>query len=89
MVKDLLDYSLNVDFVDPHADAAEVKHEYRLEMTDKIGTGYDAVILAVAHEEYKNMSEDYLLSITRPNALFADLKGIYRNKFSKLKYWSL
>ncbi|MEJ7735870.1 MAG: nucleotide sugar dehydrogenase [Chitinophagaceae bacterium] len=89
MVQDLLDYSLKVDFVDPHADAGEVKHEYRLEMTDKIGSGYDAVILAVAHDEYKNLSEEYLLSITKPNALFADLKGLYRNKFAQLKYWSL
>ncbi len=89
MVKDLLDYSLHVDFVDYYADPKEVLHEYGLNMTDKIGTNYDAVILAVAHNEYKNFSEEYLLSITNENALFADLKGIYRNKLAKLKYWSL
>jgi UDP-N-acetyl-D-glucosamine/UDP-N-acetyl-D-galactosamine dehydrogenase len=89
MVKDLLDYSLHVDFVDYNADANEVKHEYGLDMTTKIGNNYDAIILAVAHNEYKNFSEEYLLSITNENALFADLKGIYRNRFSKLKYWSL
>jgi UDP-N-acetyl-D-glucosamine/UDP-N-acetyl-D-galactosamine dehydrogenase len=89
MVKDLLDYSLHVDFVDPHAEAADVKHEYGLDMVQQIGTDYDAVILAVAHEEYKQFSEEYLLSITKPKALFADLKGIYRSKFSSLKYWSL
>lgn len=89
LVRDLLDYSFHVDFVDYYADAKEVKHEYGLDMTDKIGNNYDAVILAVAHNEYKNFSEEYLLSITNENALFADLKGIYRNKLSKLKYWSL
>jgi len=89
MVKDLLDYSISVDFVDLHADAAAVKHEYNVELTASAGKGYDAIILAVAHDEYKNLSEEYLLSITQPNALFADLKGIYRNKISKLKYWSL
>lgn len=89
LVKDLLEYSLKVDFVDEHANAEEVKHEYKLDMVDKIGKNYDAVILAVAHEEYKNLSEEYLKSITNPNALFADLKGLYRNKFSSLKYWSL
>ena len=89
MVKDLLDYSLNVDFVDPHADMAEVKHEYGLDMKPQIGTGYDAIILAVAHDEFKNYSEDDLLKLTNPNALFADLKGIYRNKLKSLKYWSL
>ncbi len=89
LVKDLLDYSLQIDFVDKHADADEVKHEYGLKMTAEIGKNYDAVILAVAHDEYKNLTEPFLLGITNPNALFADLKGLYRNKFSKLKYWSL
>jgi UDP-N-acetyl-D-glucosamine/UDP-N-acetyl-D-galactosamine dehydrogenase len=89
LVKDLLDYSLHVDLVDYNADPAEVRREYGLEMIDEVKSGYDAVILAVAHNEYKNFSEEYLLSITNENALFADLKGIYRNKFSKLKYWSL
>jgi UDP-N-acetyl-D-galactosamine dehydrogenase len=89
MVKDLLEYSLQVDFVDEHADAAEVKHEYGLKLAQGINGKYDAVVLAVAHDEYKNLSEEYLLSITNPNALFADLKGLYRNKFASLKYWSL
>jgi UDP-N-acetyl-D-glucosamine/UDP-N-acetyl-D-galactosamine dehydrogenase len=89
MVKDLLDYSLHVDFVDPHADPDEVKHEYGLSMKKEIGNNYDAIILAVAHDEYKNLSEDYLISITNPKALFADLKGLYRNKIEQLNYWSL
>jgi UDP-N-acetyl-D-glucosamine/UDP-N-acetyl-D-galactosamine dehydrogenase len=89
LVRDLLDYSIKVDFVDPHAAAEDIRHEYGLEMTAAIGKDYDAVILAVAHEEYKKFTEEYLLSITRPKALFADLKGLYRNKFSSLMYWSL
>jgi UDP-N-acetyl-D-glucosamine/UDP-N-acetyl-D-galactosamine dehydrogenase len=89
LVKDLLDYSIKVDFVDPHAAPEDIRHEYGLSMTFAIGKDYDAVILAVAHDEYKTFTEDYLLSITRPKALFADLKGLYRNKFNSLKYWSL
>ncbi len=89
MVKELLDYNVQVDFVDPHADAHEVKHEYGLDMCSSITNGYDAVVLAVAHKPYKEFTEEYLLSICRKKALFADLKGIYRNKISQLKYWSL
>ena len=89
LVKDLLDYSLQVDFVDAYASAEDVKHEYGLNLKDKIEKGYDAVILAVAHDEYKNFTEEYWLGITRPGALLADLKGIYRNRVSKIKYWSL
>jgi UDP-N-acetyl-D-galactosamine dehydrogenase len=89
MVKDLNDFSLHVDFVDPHAEPAEVMNEYHLKLCAAIGKDYDAVILAVAHDEYRNFTEDYLLQITRPQALFADLKGIYRNRITRLKYWSL
>ncbi|MBK8088747.1 MAG: nucleotide sugar dehydrogenase [Chitinophagaceae bacterium] len=89
MVKGLLEYNVSVDFVDPYADAADVKHEYGLTMIPAIGKGYDAVVMAVAHDQYKEFTEEFLLSISNQNALFADLKGIYRNKISKLKYWSL
>jgi len=89
MVKELLEYNVSVDFVDPYADAADVKHEYGLTMIPAIGKGYDAVVMAVAHDQYKEFTEEFLLSISNQNALFADLKGIYRNKISKLKYWSL
>ncbi len=89
MVKDLLEYSLAVDFVDSHADAGEVENEYGLQLCAGIGKDYDAVILAVAHDEYLNFTEDYLLEITNDNALFADLKGIYRNQFHRLTYYSL
>jgi len=89
VVKELRAFSLNVDLVDPHADTEELQHEYGLPLSPAIGKNYDAVILAVPHTAYKDLTEDYLLSITNPNAIFADLKGLYRNKFAKLKYWSL
>ncbi|MBX2922951.1 MAG: nucleotide sugar dehydrogenase [Chitinophagaceae bacterium] len=89
MVRELRAFSLNVDIVDPHADSEELQHEYGFPLSPAIGKNYDAVILGVPHNEYKDLSEDYLLSITNPNAIFADLKGLYRNRLSKLKYWSL
>jgi UDP-N-acetyl-D-glucosamine/UDP-N-acetyl-D-galactosamine dehydrogenase len=89
LVKDLLDYSVQVDFVDGHADAAAVYKEYGLTLTAAVGNGYDAIVLAVSHDIYSHFSEDYLVSISKPHAMFADLKGIYRNKIDKLVYWSL
>lgn len=89
LVKDLLDFSLHVDFVDPFAEAEEVAHEYGLTLNDTIGKDYDAVILAVAHDPYKQFDEAYFKSITRPNALIADLKGIFRGQVNGMNYWSL
>lgn len=89
MVKELMDYSLHVDFYDPNADAAEVKHEYGVDMAAHIGSGYDAVVLAVAHREFKSLTDEYLAGITCPGALFADLKGLYRGRIKNMHYWSL
>jgi UDP-N-acetyl-D-galactosamine dehydrogenase len=43
----------------------------------------------VPHQAYKELDEDYFTSITRPGALIADLKGLYRNRITKRTYWSL
>jgi len=89
LVKDLLDYSLQVDFVDPFASAEEVEHEYGLSLQSSIGTGYDAIVLAVAHDPYKKFDEAYFQSISRPNALLADLKSLFRGQMKSMHYWSL
>ncbi len=89
VVKELQSFSLNVDVTDPHASHDELMHEYGFGLTPELKKNYDAVILAVPHNEYKQLDEQYFLSVTNGNALLADLKGIFRNQISKLKYWSL
>lgn len=88
VVKELQDFFLNVDVVDPHADSDELKHEYGFGLADGIGKDYDAVIVTVCHEPYADFSDDYFTSITKPNALVADLKGTYRGKVKSRSYWS-
>ena len=58
-------------------------------IVDYFAKDYDVVIVAVNHNEYKNLDDLYFLSITKPHALIADLKGCYRNKIQQRKYWSL
>lgn len=89
VVKELKSYSLNVDITDPYADSAELKHEYGFELTTQPANDYDAVIVTVPHREYKDMDDAYFAAITKPDALIADLKGIYRGKISSRNYWSL
>ncbi|MGF2414321.1 MAG: nucleotide sugar dehydrogenase, partial [Ferruginibacter sp.] len=89
VVKELKSYSLNVDVADPHAESDELKHEYGFALTAQLSNDYDAVIVTVPHNAYKILDDAYFTSITKPNALVADLKGIYRNKISNRNYWSL
>jgi UDP-N-acetyl-D-galactosamine dehydrogenase len=89
VVKELQAFSLNVHVTDPHAESSELKHEYGFELTPVISNDYDAVIITVPHNAFKQFDNAYFAGITKDNALIADLKGIYRGKISSRNYWSL
>ena len=88
VVSELKEFFLNVDVVDPYADSEELNHEYGFSLAQNVANDYDAVIIAVGHEDYINLDDNYFSSITKQNAIVADLKGIYRNKISSREYWS-
>lgn len=73
VVAEFNEYSCKVDVFDPWADAAEVKHEYGLSMVEKPGSDYDAIVLAVAHNEFKEMD---IRAMGRKDAVLYDLKGL-------------
>jgi len=87
--RELLSFGLEVDVIDPHANGEEVFREYEFTLSNKPSGKYDAIILAVAHNEYCNLNEDYFLSLSNDKAIFVDLKGIFRKKIKTLNYWSL
>jgi UDP-N-acetyl-D-galactosamine dehydrogenase len=88
-VKELLAFNIKVDVEDPYAEEEEVHEEYGLHLAAKLRTDYDAVIITVPHSQYIRLDDAYFSSITREGALVADLKGIYKNKITNRKYWSL
>lgn len=89
VVNALKEYYVNVEVEDPHADSEELKHEYGFGLVEKEANDYDAVIIPVPHRQYKELDEQYFASITKPYAMIADLKGIFRNKITNRTYWSL
>jgi UDP-N-acetyl-D-galactosamine dehydrogenase len=88
VVRELQEFFLKVDVVDPHADSEELRHEYGFGLADGVGGDYDAVIVTVCHEPYAALDGAYFASITKPHAVIADLKGIYRGKINERNYWS-
>lgn len=71
---ELVQFGLDVDVYDPWADAQEVKHEYNLDIINKLDDSivYDAVIVAVAHNEF--LKFDYQ-KIKRNNGVIFDTKA--------------
>jgi UDP-N-acetyl-D-galactosamine dehydrogenase len=89
VVRALKEYYVNVDVEDPHANSEELQHEYGFGLTKQTANDYDAVIVAVPHEDYLKLDDQYFSSITKEHGLVADLKGIFRNKIRSRSYWSL
>ena len=88
VIRSLQSYHLNVVVTDPFADSHELQEEYGFGLIDKIEDDYDAVIVTVPHTPYLQFNDAYFKSITKENALIADLKGIYNNKIKSRSYWS-
>ena len=77
VARELMDYELNVQLYDPLASPNEVAHEYGLSLIDQIGDNYDAIVVAVAHDQFKRYDLDAFRSISRGELLLFDLKGMY------------
>ena len=89
VIKTLQSYFLKVYVHDPYANEEQLQHEYGFGLTKEIDNDYDAVLVSVPHKEYLGYDDAYFASITKEHAMVADLKGIYRNKITSRKYWSL
>jgi len=72
---ELVSYGAKVDIFDPWADPEEVRHEYNLDILSQYPeqNGYDAIILAAAHNEFKQMN---LADHKAKGTLIYDVKGI-------------
>jgi UDP-N-acetyl-D-galactosamine dehydrogenase len=90
LVRELMDYSINVHIIDPYASANEVARQYGLSLLDKPSGQYDAVIVAVGHADYKKLDITYFNSLMKKTPILLDLKGLYQvRKDDEIDYWQL
>ena len=74
IIKTLEEYNANVTIYDPWANPAIAKHEYGVELHNELPEKhYDAIILAVAHNEFKNLD---IAHISNGNSVVYDVKGV-------------
>lgn len=89
VVNELLSFGIKVEIVDPYASADEVKHEYNIDLTEEASGKYDAIMLAVAHQQYASLSEEKIKNMLTENGIFYDIKGIFPKLDSQVNYLSL
>jgi len=91
VINELKSYGVVVDAVDPFANHQDIKHEYGYDMTSSPKNDYDAIIVAVSHDQYIDLKEPFFIELLKDKekGILFDLKGIYRNNIKYLNYWSL
>lgn len=90
VIRELQSFQINVDVVDPHANSQELEHEYGVALCNKVRQDYDAIIVAVNHDEFAAHDEAYFKTLLKDGkGILVDVKGTYRNKIQDLTYWSL
>ncbi len=78
VIKELDSYHAEVEVYDPWVDATEAKREYDIELQQELRPGrYDAIILAVAHRQFKEMGSARIRELGRPGAVLFDLKYLF------------
>jgi len=95
IVSELKEYGITPLIADPEADKDEAKHEYGIEFVDMSTIkDMDAVVLAVAHEQFKSISMDDMDKFYSGNnqKVLLDLKGLLNRKefeSAGYSYWRL
>jgi len=91
LVRELKEYNLQTDVHDPKADPDVVRNTFGIELVnDMFGQEYNAIILAVAHREYAQLTQEQFEDLTKGTAVLCDIKGVFAN-YDKLEiqYWTL
>ena len=77
VVRELVDYGVNVEIHDPLADPEQVRDTYDLTLSPAIGHDYDAIVVAVAHDAFRHLTLDDYRRMSKGPLLLFDLKALY------------
>ena len=75
IINELASYGATVDVFDPWVDAAQAQEEHGISLTEEPAQGaYDVVVVAVAHEQFRQMGEQGIKVYGKPECVFFDIK---------------
>jgi UDP-N-acetyl-D-galactosamine dehydrogenase len=75
IIQEFRNYNARVEVYDPWVDSREAMHEYGVEPIPEPQPGhYDAIILAVAHRQFREMGVERIRALGKPDAVLFDVK---------------
>ena len=79
LIKLFKSFNCNVDVYDPWVNKYQAVQEYNIKLIDKpIKDQYDAIVLAVAHDEFKSLSEKQIRAFGKDNHVLYDIKYLLK-----------
>ncbi len=88
LIKELEDYSIAVDVIDPFGSPAEIAHEYNIHLKAAPEGKYDSIVLAVGHQAYRTMQPKELEALSNGPVYLFDIKGVLKKEDYE-NYWRL
>lgn len=78
IIDEFKEYGVEVDVYDPWANPAEALSEYGIKLVDELKDEiYSGIVLAVAHNQFGEMSVDYLRNLCKGKSIIYDAKNVY------------
>jgi UDP-N-acetyl-D-galactosamine dehydrogenase len=78
IVSELRQYHATVELYDPWVDEVQAQHEYGITLQPQLREGvYDAVLIAVAHQQFREMGSAALRRLAKPGAVLFDVKYLF------------
>jgi UDP-N-acetyl-D-galactosamine dehydrogenase len=86
ILAELKDYEISFDVFDPWVDSAEAQHEYGITPVEAPeAAAYDAVILAVAHQQFKEIGATGIRKFLKTDGIIYDLKYLLNKADSDIR----
>ena len=86
VIRELQDYNVDLDTYDPWADAAIAYDEYNIDMIVEPETGvYDGIIIAVAHQKFRDMTAQQIRAMGKSTHVLYDLKNVLPTDASDIR----
>ena len=86
VIRELQDYNVDLDTYDPWADAAIAYDEYNIDMIVEPEAGvYDGIIIAVAHQKFRDMTAQQIRAMGKSTHVLYDLKNVLPTDASDIR----
>jgi UDP-N-acetyl-D-galactosamine dehydrogenase len=77
LAREFREFGATVDIHDPWADPVQARHEYAVDLCEPRPGAYDAIVVAVGHDQFRAMGVEGIRRLANGRAVIYDIKGLF------------